>query len=215
MNKDLTLTEASWQSGEEPLILGDIFRDGISVALWQREPMPEVSDYFTHVFDALGLGVRSVLSLETLKEQLADSLPDHQGKQAAIDDIYLLSDMLCCLFDCDTVGLRLVPLNKAMCPSFHVDNIPVRLVSTYLGDGTQWLPQEALVLSPNDNDHSKLGKTKAGFYYQQDNIQQMKVNDVGLLKGQAWDETQESAALHRSCPVDDNGKRVLLTLDPM
>ncbi len=45
MNKDLTLTEASWQSGAEPLILSDIFRDGISVALWQRKPMLEVSGY--------------------------------------------------------------------------------------------------------------------------------------------------------------------------
>ncbi len=70
-------------------------------------------------------------------------------------------------------------------------------------------------MTPNDNDHSKIESTKSGFYYQQDNIQQMKVNDVGLLKDQAWDEAQECAALHRSCPVDDNGKRVLLTLVPM
>ena len=126
-------------------------KKGISVAVWTRPEVPLVTQYYVDVFKSLGMGIRGVFSLTSLKEEIAKLLPDgrnNAGKQAAIDDIYLLSDMLTTLFDCDSVGVRLVPLSSAMCPSFHVDNIPVRLVNTYLGEGTEWLPKESVVTRP-------------------------------------------------------------------
>ena len=48
--------------------------------------------------------------------------------------------MFCYLFDIKRVGLRLSTLDKAMCPKFHVDRVPCRLVTTYNGPVTQWLP---------------------------------------------------------------------------
>ena len=115
-------------------------RKGISVAVWTRPEVPLVTQYYVDVFKSLVMGIRGVFSITSLKEEIAKLLPDGRnsaGKQAAIDDIYLLSDMLTTLFHCDSVGVRLVPLSSTMCPSFHVDNIPVRLVSTYLGEGTE------------------------------------------------------------------------------
>ena len=147
-------------------------------------------------------------------EGLEESLPDYLGKQQTIEDIFLLSDMLTCLFDCDAVGLRLVPLTSAMCPRFHVDKIPVRLVNTYLGAGTQWLPLEALLDTPPD-DKQPFSQTRMGQFYQAEQVQQMKGFEVGLLKGAAWEQQEHLAAVHRSCALDQNEKRVLLTLDPM
>ena len=43
----------------------------------------------------------------------------------------------------------------------------------------------------------------------------MQAFDVGLLKGSAWEGQEHMAAIHKSCPVAENEKRVLLTLDPM
>ena len=39
-------------------------------------------------------------------------------------------------------GLRL--LEHAMCPRFHCDNLPVRLVTTSHGHGCEWLPEWAV-----------------------------------------------------------------------
>ncbi|WP_408011889.1 DUF1826 domain-containing protein [Saccharobesus litoralis] len=79
--------------------------------------------------------------------------------------LLLLSDMLTCLFGCNSVGLRLAPLSSAMCPSFHKDNIPVRLVNTYLGQGTEWLPLESVYPLPPQNMQVQLSKTNFGHYY--------------------------------------------------
>lgn len=202
---------SSWRVSDSPMGLSDIFSEEVSVAIWHRDPIPQVNHYFEQCFEELGMGVRQIYSLESLKEGLNEDLPDAAGKAETIEDIHLISDMLTCLFNCDNVGLRLVPLNKAMCPKLHTDNIPVRLVNTYLGPGTQWLPMENSQQQPAPN----LEKTRSGLYYPKDAIEQMKAFDVGLLKGSAWEGHEHMAAIHRSCPVAPEDKRVLLTLDPM
>lgn len=215
----MTLSEpthfTSWTSNESPLVLGEIFSASTSVAIWKREINEKISSYFEHTFRAFGLGTRVVLSMDTLKEELDQLLPEYDGKSEAAEDIYLLSDMLTCLFACDAVGLRLVPLTSAMCPSFHVDNIPVRLVNTYVGSGTEWLPVEALHETSASNAAHHAHQPHFGACYDERHIQQMDTFDVGLLKGKAWQKQEKLAAVHRSCSLQKNEKRMLLTLDPM
>lgn len=210
----------SWCSDTSPMVLSNIFREDMSVSIWKREPNKTISNYFEQVFDGLGIGVRQVFSMSSLREGLTELLPEGEGRTQTIDDIYLLADMLTCLFNCDSVGLRLAPLSKAMCPKFHTDNIPVRLVNTFLGSGTEWLPREVLCterMGPKSDgiESNAMGKTRSGLYYAKRDIHQLDAFHVGLLKGSAWEEQENMAALHRSCDVDVNLKRVLLTLDPM
>lgn len=207
--------ECSWRSDRSPIVLSEIFSYSTSVAIWERGFNPQISHYFERVFSSMGLGINGVFPLVSLKDELSKMLPEQDGKRAAVDDIYLLSDMLTCLFDCDTVGLRLAPLKTAMCPSFHIDNIPVRLVNTYLGTGTDWLPLEALQDNFPKSNAGQLSKTNFGMYYDKKHVQQMNTFDVGLLKGKAWQQQEHMAAVHRSCDLLENEKRVLLTLDPM
>lgn len=205
----------SWCQGDTPLILSEIVSEDISVAVWQRDSNEVISKYFESVFGYMGLGIRTVFAMDSLKQGLNDALPDGEGKAEAIEDIYLLSDMLTCLFDCTNVGLRLAPLSAAMCPNFHVDKIPVRLVNTYLGDGTEWLPVEELRETPSDKSVNKTPKALNKGYYNINSLQQMDAFDVALLKGSAWPEHEHMAAIHRSCALAESEKRVLLTLDPV
>ena len=59
--------------------------------------------------------------------------------------------MYCYLFELNEIGLSLRVLDKAMCPRFHVDHVPCRLITTYTGVTTQWLPHTSV-------DRSKLEK---------------------------------------------------------
>ncbi len=215
MAEAIQANPASWHASNSPMALSEIFSADTSVAIWQRQPKPVINRYFDQVFNQLGMGVRQVFSLSSVREELLNLLPDGEGKPEVVADIYLLCDMLTCLFNCDSVGLRLVPLDKAMCPKLHTDNIPVRLVNTYLGPGSQWLPNESSHIQAPASARSNIKKTAAGLYYNPDDIQQMRSFDVGLLKGSAWEGHENMAALHRSCQVPQGEKRVLLTLDPM
>ena len=206
---------SSWVSGPTPVILSDVFSEDISVALWSREQNHDISRYFEQVFGDLGMGVRGVFSMNSLKTELAKMLPEHNGREQAVEDVYLLADMLTCLFNCESVGVRLTPLTSAMCPKLHVDNVPVRLVNTYLGPGTQWLPTEALQSLSNGANLPVNTKSFKDAFYDPNDIQQMKAFEVGLLKGLAWEQHEQMAAIHRSCQVAEGEKRVLLTLDPL
>ncbi|TAP38999.1 DUF1826 domain-containing protein [Alteromonas sp. KUL49] len=200
----------SWSQGDSPMALSEIIAPDKSVAIWKRLTNPVIQNYFDTTFSSLGMGIRQMFELPSLKEALMRSLPDGEGKNEVVEDIYLLSDVLTCLFDCEGVGLRLVPLTAAMCPKFHTDQIPVRLVNTYLGQGTEFLPVEELL------DEPVIGsKSSSKGAYHPHSIQQLDTHDVGLLKGSAWDKHEHMAAIHRSCKVANDEKRVLLTLDPI
>ncbi len=205
----------SLHADTSPMALSEIISADKSIAVWNRTADDTIEKYYAGIFNTLGLGVRGVYPIEDMTRLLEDSLPEHEGKEEAVSDIFLLADMLTCLFDCNTVGLRLVPLNSAMCPEFHIDNIPVRLLCTYLGSGTELLPQEALHTSPQDKTTSDFSKTNFGKFYRTHNIQQLNPFDVALLKGSAWPEQENMAAVHRSCKLAPNEQRVLLSLDPM
>ena len=196
------LEEYSWVHGNDPLVLTEIFSEKHSVAVWERPANQQIENYLRTHYKRLGINVREVFHIDSLKQDLLDIFPDTAGQEQLVEDIYLLSDMLTCMFDCQHVGLRLTPMEKAMCPKFHVDQIPVRLVCTYLGQGTQWIPRENGAVA-GEEDLSAI------------HIQQVTAYDVALLKGSAWPEQEHMGTLHRSCPMEAGEKRVLLTLDPM
>ena len=43
------------------------------------------------------------------------------------------------LMGCDQVGIRLETLSAPMCPRFHVDHVPCRMLITLSGAGTEWI----------------------------------------------------------------------------
>jgi hypothetical protein len=64
--------------------------------------------------------------------------------KAFVADVTWLVAAYTCLVGARRVGLRLRVLDGAMCPRFHVDNVPLRLLTTYAGSGSQWLEESAI-----------------------------------------------------------------------
>ena len=113
-------------------------------------------------------------------------------------DIEELVEMFCYLFDLNRVGLRLTALDGAMCPKFHVDRIPCRLITTYHGIATEWLPHAKA-------DRTKLGHgsqgkpdNQSGLFKTSKAIQKLNQGEVALLKGEGWRGNQGAGLIHRS-----------------
>ncbi len=184
-----------------PEVLSNIYQDDANMVIWQRDLSPEltsaVSEFLkTHTKTAAVLAVTP----EDTQQVLAEAFGNSEAISVLSDDIALLVDMFCCLFDLKRAGLRLTVLDRAMCPRFHVDHIPCRLVTTYHGIATEWLNHEAV-------DRSKLGagnqgKTdeESGLFKSPQDINQLTVGDVALLKGENWDESKGGGLVHRSPP---------------
>lgn len=132
---------------------------------------------------------------------------------ALSEDIALIVDMFCCLFDVKEAGLRLTRLESPMCPKFHFDRVPCRLVTTYTGRATEWLTNDVI-------NRAKLGAGSlgqpdhlSGLYDSERLIRQMQPGDVALLKGSGWEGSENGGLVHRSPHVGQDERRLLLTLD--
>lgn len=195
-------------------VLADIYQDDVNIAIWQRRLSQDLLTAAEQVlkFDHPIRFSSSITPLDAY-DRLYHALGANNNARAISADITDIVDMFCCLFDLKQVGLRLSTLERAMCPKFHVDKVPCRLVTTYSEIATEWLTH-------HDVDRSKLGigsqgKTdeKSGIYRSSKNIQRLNCGDIGLLKGESWLGNEGGGLVHRSPILTNGNKRLLLTLD--
>ncbi|WP_260262120.1 DUF1826 domain-containing protein [Vibrio intestinalis] len=197
------VVEASFPRAEEnkASVLSEIYKPEHNIAIWQRELPGELVKGIEQMVEANHqLAVVSIVTPDDAAEVVSRKLGEHSCTATLSEDIALIVDMFCCLFNVKEVGLRLTALDKPMCPSFHVDQVPVRLVTTYIGQATQWLENQ-------DVDRSTLTEKSGAL------IQQLTSGDVALLKGGGWEGNEDNALVHRSPQIVSNERRLLLTLD--
>jgi len=199
--------------GNDANVLADIYKDEINIAIWQRQlPLSLQQSVGNFIQD----NPHFARSMTVSPSSAYDSLSLALGTPALDDlayNIKELVDMFCCLFELERVGLRLAVLDSAMCPRFHVDNVPCRLITTFQGVATQWLPHEII-------NRSKLGAGSegkpddvSGLFEDTSNIQHLDTGAVALMKGEAWEGNEGAGLVHRSPQVDADHRRLVLTLD--
>lgn len=187
--------------GRDPDILEDIGLPGVAATIWARTCDQDFQDWIDR------------LPMENLPD-LRTTVPVHLAEAAAIaacdqaemppcaerdmltGDIGALALMLAKVLNVRQVKVRLDVSDEVMCPKFHVDNVPARLLCTYRGAGTEYVPQE---------QQSDRGR-----------IRQVSRGAVALFRGGAWPGTERTGLLHRSPdPAAGTGPRLLLVIDPV
>ena len=200
-------------TSQDASVLPQIYGDKVNIAIWQRTHSLSFSRAIENFLAAHPSYALSLMtSPASVHESVSAALPSDSGGVLA-DDIAELVDMFCCLFDLKRAGLRLAVLERAMCPRFHVDAVPCRLVTTYCGPTTEWLEHVSV-------DRAKLGTgnqgpadAESGLFRHQDDVQHLDAGDVALLKGEAWAGNEGAGLVHRSPGVRPGQRRLLLTLD--
>ncbi|MET0845604.1 MAG: DUF1826 domain-containing protein [Pseudomonas sp.] len=197
--------------GETPQALTRILDDGVNLAIWQRQLPAHISD-FGCLLLSLNVPLAESLVLELPSEDtepdlqgLASGFSDLQGYAGFIADVSWLVSAFACLLGARRIGLRVRVLDKAMCPRFHVDHVPVRLITTYSGIGSQWLKEGVM-------DRRQLGKPEAE-PTDDSLIEQITSGDVALFKGEKWHGNEGSGLIHRSPQPARGEHRLILTLD--
>jgi len=199
--------------GQEPTVFTDIYQADTNIVIWQRELSATLQQAVTTLLaahptlqTAMTVTPQSVSS--SLRELLGAANPAELS-----ENIAELVDMFCDLFALKRVGLRLRVLERAMCPKFHVDRVPCRLITTYQGVATEWLSHQVV-------DRTKLGTgsngqsdSESGLFQHPHDIQQLNSGDVALLKGELWEGNENAGLVHRSPAPSVGERRLLLTLD--
>jgi hypothetical protein len=118
------------------------------LAIVEREPLDKSDMFFQKLmktpFSAIGQ-VSKKSSVEDIEAILKDDIPSNMQN----DPFYThwVADMaeVCGTF-CDTLNSEAVSFflgTERGCRRYHIDNVPMRLLVTYAGQGTEWLPDEA------------------------------------------------------------------------
>ena len=199
--------------GNDPKVLADVCQDDINIAIWQRTVGERLKDA---VDDFLAASPQFETALTVSPDSVHTAVWKSTRGTASTelaDDVAKLVEMFCYLFGLERAGLRLATLRHAMCPRFHVDRVPCRLVTTYRGVATEWLRHESV-------DRSRLGlgskgqsDLDSGLFANQSDIQRLACGDVALLKGELGAENENAGLVHRSPAVPAGKDRLLLTLD--
>ncbi|MHC8397780.1 DUF1826 domain-containing protein [Pseudomonas sp. LB3P93] len=197
--------------GETPQTLTRILDDGVNLAVWQRQ-LPAHIDDFGRLLLSLNEPLAESLVLELSSDEaepdlqgLASGFSDLEGYAGFIADVSWLVSAFACLLGAKRIGLRVRVLDKAMCPRFHVDHVPVRLITTYSGIGSQWLKEGVM-------DRRQLGKPEAE-PTEEALIEDIASGEVALLKGEKWHGNEGFGLIHRSPQPAPGERRLILTLD--
>lgn len=201
LNAPLTVT------GRRPDCLTEIFRDEVNLAVWERA-MDQAWQPFVAQFCREAGRLERFVSLDQ-DDGAAQVLPSWArsipGAEAWLADVDHLIEMYRCLFEPEAVGLRLHVLDDTMCPRFHVDRVPARLLCTYQGAGTEWLPESAVTRpsgpGPLPDQHPLATQ-----------VRRLPTAAVALLKGEAWVGNEGRGIVHRS-PAPDTRPRLVVGLD--
>jgi hypothetical protein len=196
-----------------------IYQPDVNLCIARRRIAPWVEGFVARVLSA-GRSFETEAQFEGERPPVEDLLPEDfrtlNGAEAWLSDVDYLVGLFRDLFEPRALGLRLRAMDKAMCPRFHVDRVPVRMVCTYGGCGTEWLPETSL--DRKKLSHGACGKPdeESGLILDPAAIRSMPAFAIGLMKGELWQNNQGRGAVHRSPrPTPEQPHRLLLTLDSL
>jgi hypothetical protein len=168
--------------------LASIYEPEVNLCLIHRQPEEPLRAFVTEYLrrpDEIDLA--EVVQFEQF--DFASLLPgceENPGYVIWWQDVARLTSAFCDLFEIERVGLRLRTLDKPMCPRFHVDHVPCRLVCTYGGIGTEWLPDACVARSKLGPGAKGLPDEESGLILDETAICTMPAYGVALMKGDLW-----------------------------
>ncbi|MGB3472434.1 MAG: DUF1826 domain-containing protein [Erythrobacter sp.] len=189
-----TILQSLAHVSPEARTLRDIRCDDCNLAIWERAPVEGMERLLEGDPADLRFVTTPLKLADHMRSEMAASGYAKGPEQARlIEDATDLAEMFCSIIDSHELGVRLEIVTTDSCKKFHADYVLARLITTYVGDGTQWLEQP-------DADRLAQG-------LEPERINQMSAGDIGIFKGK---QGTSQPAIHRSPPIGDSGQKRLL-----
>lgn len=185
---------------EQKEVLKEIWQEECSLAVWQRDVPVDVSSLLETDIKNVRVIVPSHCPETRLREELREcGYPNGVTGQKLIQDILSICNEFRELTASPSIEIRLEIVTGNSCWKFHSDYVELRLITTYLGRGTQWIDDQYPGHMTNEPSPEA--------------IKELGIGDIGLFKGRLG---KGRPAIHRSPPIDGTGeKRLLLVLNPV
>lgn len=202
MIQDLHLK--NWVIGNSPTELHQIHHSEINIAIYNRDITSISQEIQALVNQPMKMNVSG--DMESMVQTIQNELKEYEF---IISDIISLLHLFKEITKARIFRLLLATVNTNMCRRFHTDMNDLRLLCTYSGHGTLWLPDDHVnrkaLNTRGNNDRIVMDETK---------IQQVKTGSVVILKGAKYPTKGTKAIVHRSPTIEaSNKRRLLLRID--
>jgi hypothetical protein len=185
-------------------VLREALRPDVNVALWRRRPAPVPPARLAPLLTGAGVAFDGVVATGAFDADrlVTPLLRPSPARDALAADLRALFDLFAAACGAPRLHAHFEALEGDGCRRFHVDYVALRLLTTYVGPGTEWLPEGALdreALTPSD-----LLPEVANAAIARDprRVRRARAGDVIVLKGEAWPGNAGRGAAHRSPPVE-------------
>lgn len=189
--------------------LNAIHLPNINLAIYAREVDQGLKDFIKGLDPDKLPSIHGSFNCHEIPGLLQNSLKgmtkNKRGLSLFIKDIKIITEQFSAIARKEFIRFNLYTVDNDMCKYFHSDHNNLRLLCTYNGKGTQWLPNEAWETSMGRNPGRILAKNE---------VNQMDPFWVGVLKGEAYPDNAGRGIIHRSPPMIVGSKiRILMKLD--
>ncbi|WP_321337213.1 DUF1826 domain-containing protein [Breoghania sp.] len=183
-------------------ILDKIHSPGCAAAIWQRRLAPELQERLDTIEPQFLPEARIELEADRVAEAMdvvfggcgltrSDAL-----RTMLTADVVGIARLFARIVGTTSLRLRLDVVDDNACTKFHQDNVPVRLLCSYRGRGTEYgLCRQGEIPST---------------------IHDMARGAVALFRGQLWPSSETIGLAHRSPQILGLGEtRLMLVIDPL
>jgi Protein of unknown function (DUF1826) len=198
--------------GDSASVFERIFADEVTVCIWNRPRDEILRAYLKRT--ARGGAWQRMAHVDAIEPQFDELLCDFEdglGKIRLATELAGLVDLFATLADAQTVGIRMTATMQRECPRFHVDRVGLRLLCTWMGQGTEWLAHEDVIREQLGHQPGGWGEVKKS----RAKVQRMEPFAVGVLKGEGWPGNGGRGAVHRSPAPAPATWRVFVSLDAL
>lgn len=216
-----TARDERYREGPGLDALLDILQPDCALAVAQRSLPEAVSQAAMRVCrqsDPVRIQLVADSSDTEFKQRLYDALVELTGNPSDAENLW--HDACALVVNAEQVQHRLsqlVPEDRQMrvrlerinddgCRLFHVDHIPFRLICTWHGAGTQWLPEHSV-------DRSRLGTGSNQHVLDWQAVEQIPSGAVAAMKGNTWPDEHGRGLVHRSPPACTDQPRLIIAVD--
>ena len=192
--------------------IDNFYKDDLYLNILDRKKPYKSNEFFKHLIAEpfeFNINIKKSNAFEDIKYHLNKELLKRVQNQ--IFYYKWIKDMseICILYS-DIIkknSLNFSLKTSRGCKRYHIDNVPVRLLVTYYGKGTEWLPRDACnyLAYHNGESNEKIIKIKNRSKF-------IKPWSIAIFKGQKF-KGGTKAILHRTPDEALNKKSLLMCLD--
>ncbi len=188
--------------GEAPDALAAIADPAINLAIWQRRLAPGLVAAAGQLAHGAAGEIRLNVAVDGVAVAVSRALvtAGWPPVTALVADVAELARLAAAHMKTAALDLRLEVITGDACRKFHADHVPLRLITSYAGPGSQWLANadaEALA---------------AGVLLDRLDLRQLLAGEVALFKGKLL---TDRPIIHRSPPIaGTRQRRLVLVINP-